>query len=277
MSMRRNTDFQLAMPRFTGAVRGLILLTTVVYVVLLLLMAFQREMASLVFGLGGLSPAGIQHHFYWQFLTYGFLHQDPLNFLLWMLAIYFLGSSVEDSIGSRAFVELYLLSIIASGVMGFLLSLSGYFSQGAALGAGAAGNAILMVFYLLSRNAPIFVFPIPIPIPTKYVVIFAAAVEGAYWLLYHFAMFYTVELLGFVAGYGWYKLLWRKSSLLGAVEDQVYGVRNAYYRWKRRRAGKKFEVYMRKHDRAGYFDEHGNYRDPKEKKDNGESSPPWVN
>ncbi|HLH09830.1 MAG TPA: rhomboid family intramembrane serine protease [Terriglobales bacterium] len=275
--MRRNTDFQLGMPRFTGAVRGLILFTTAVYIVLLLLMAFQRELATVVFGLGSLSPEGIQHHFYWQFLTYGFLHQDPLNFLLWMLAIYFLGSSVEDNIGSRSFFEMYLVSIIASGVLGYLLSFSGYFAQGVALGAGAAGNAILMVFYLLSRNAPIFVFPIPIPIPTKYVVIFAAAVEGAYWLLYHFSLFFTVELLGFVAGYGWYKLLFRKSSVLGVVEDRFYGIRNAYYRWKRRRAGKKFEVYMRKYDRERYFDEHGNYREPNDKKDNGESSGPWVN
>lgn len=275
--MRRDSSFQLSMPRFSGAVRGIILLTSAIYIVILLLMAFQRGLADIIFAMGGLSPQGIASHWYWQFLTYGFIHQDPLNFLLWMLAIYFIGSSVEDSIGSRSFIEMYLFSIIGAGVMGYFVSLSGYFGQGAAIGCGAAGNAVLMVFYLFSRNAPIFVFPIPIPIPTKYVVIFAAAVEGAYWLLSHFSLFFTVELLGFVSGYAWYKLLWRKKSLLGVVEDRIYGVRNSYYRWKRRRAGKKFEVYMRKYDKERYFDEYGNYRDPKDKKDNGENQPPWVN
>ena len=86
-------------------------------------------------------------------------------------------------------------------------------------------------------------------------------------------------LLGLLVGFLWFRLLWHRKSLVGAVEDQVFGVRNAYYKWKRRRAGKKFEVYMRKYDKDRYFDQYGNYRepDPKDKKDNGENRGPWVN
>jgi hypothetical protein len=55
-------------------------------------------------------------------------------------------------------------------------------------------------------------------------------------------------------------------------------MRNSYYKWKRRRAARKFQVYMRRHGRDVYFDEHGNYRDPDvDKKDGGSQSPPWVN
>ncbi len=161
-------------------------------------MAFQKQLADTVFSLGVLSPDGIGHHWYWQFLTYGFLHQDPLNFLLSMLAIYFIGASVQERIGSRAFTEMYLIAIVGAGILGYLMSLTGYFAQGMALGSGPAANAILMVFYLLFRDTPIFIFPLPIPIPTKYVVIFTAAVEGAYWLLTHFSLFFTVQLLGLV-------------------------------------------------------------------------------
>ena len=32
-----------------------------------------------------------------------------------------------------------------------------------------------------------------------------------------------------------------------ATSERVYGLRNSYYRWKRKRAARKFEVYMRKH------------------------------
>jgi hypothetical protein len=57
-------------------------------------------------------------------------------------------------------------------------------------------------------------------------------------------------------------------------------LRNSYYRWKRRRAARKFEVYMRKHDRKVTFDEHGNYIPPEEDqggKKNGGSKSGWVN
>jgi membrane associated rhomboid family serine protease len=277
--MRRNTNFQLGMPRFSGAVRGLVLLSSAIYGLLLLLRLMQPDLAGLVLALGALSPVGIGHHWYWQFLTYGFLHhpEDPLNLLLSMLAVYFIGSAVQDRIGSRAFVEMYLISVVGAGILGYVLSFTG-FAQGAAMGSGPAANAILMVFFLLFRDTPIFVFPVPIPIPTKYVVIFTGAIEGVYFLLSH-SLFNAMLLLGLLVGFLWFRLLWHRKSLVGAVEDQVFGFRNAYYKWKRRRAGKKFEVDMRKYDKDRYFDQYGNYRepDPKDKKDNGENRGPWVN
>ena len=47
--------------------------------------------------------------------------------------------------------------------------------------------------------------------------------------------------------------------------------------WKRRRAARKFEVYMRDHDRTVTFDEHGNYIPPDDDKKNGGSKSGWVN
>ena len=60
--------------------------------------------------------------------------------------------------------------------------------------------------------------------------------------------------------------------------ERYFGMRNSYYRWKRRRAARKFEVYMRKHDREVTFDEHGNYIPPDDTdKHNGGSKSGWVN
>src|SRR6202035_13544 len=121
--------------------------------------------------------------------------------------------------------------------------------------------AILMAFFLFNRGAPIMLFPIPIQIPVKWIVLFTAAVELAYLLLSHFALFYFILLLDLGAGYVWFSLfLTRKTSL--RVSEKYFSVRNSYYRWKRRRAARKFEVYMRKHDRTVTFDEHGNYISP---------------
>jgi hypothetical protein len=138
-----------------------------------------------------------------------------------------------------------------------------------------------MVFFLLNRDAPIMLMFIPIPIPVKYLVMFSAAVEAAYFLIYHFALFYLVLLLGLVSGYLWYRFAWKRAAVFGMIGGRVEDIRGGYHRWKRRRAGKKFQVYMKKHnqDAKDYFDEYGNFRPPddKDKKNGGSTGGGWVN
>jgi hypothetical protein len=111
----------------------------------------------------------------------------------------------------------------------------------------------------------------------KWIVLGIAAIETAYLLLSQFALFYLVALLGLGVGYIWYMaFLTRRQTSLG-ISERFYGLRNGYYRWKRRRAARKFEVYMRKHDRTVTFDEHGNYIPPDDDKKNGGGKSGWVN
>lgn len=277
--MRQTGNFQFGFPRFTGALRYIVLFSAAIWIALVLLAAFDRPTEQAIEVIGSLHPVAIQHGWIWQFVTYGFVDLDPWHFLMTMLAVYFLGSSVQERIGSRAFLELYFTSVIMSGVLGFILSLTRVMGQGPAFGAGAAADAILIVFYMLFRDAPIMLFPLPIQIPVKWIVLFTVVIEGAYFFIYQFALFYLVLLLGLVSGYVWYKFMWRRTSMFATVGDRVYGMRNSYHRWKRRRAARKFQVYMRKHqhDPKQYFDEYGNFRPPddSDKKDGGKGG--WVN
>jgi membrane associated rhomboid family serine protease len=277
--MPRNTSFDLGLPPFRGAVRQIILASVAIYVVILLLMAFAQGAGQTVLALGTLDPAHIRQGWLWQFVTYAFMYVDPWNFALSLVGIYFLGSAVEERIGAAAFYGLFFGSIVLSAFTGFVLSLTGVIAQGPAQGSGAATNAILMVFYLFNRGAPIMLFPIPIRIPVKWIVLFTAAIETAYLLLYHFALFYFILLLGLGAGYVWYVLFLARRTSLGFTE-RIYAIRNEYYRWKRRRAARKFEVYMRQHNQTVKFDEHGNYIPPEDTgadKKNGGSKSGWVN
>jgi membrane associated rhomboid family serine protease len=277
--MARNTSFDIGLPPFRGAVRQIIIFSAVIYVVILLLMAFAQGIGQAVLEHGILDPARVREGWLWQFVTYAFIYVDPLNFVMSLLGIYFLGWAVEERIGPARFYGLFFGSIILSGLAGFALSLTGVVGQGSALGSGAASNAILMVFYLFNRGAPIMLFPIPIQIPVKWIVLFIAAIETAYLLLSHFALQYLVLLFGLAAGYMWYVFFLTRRTSIGAKPSSD-GIRNAYYRWKRRRAARKFEVYMRKHDRKVTFDEHGNYIPPEEDqggKKNGGSKSGWVN
>jgi|GEM_PF-277540 len=289
-----------AFPPFTGAVRSIILISAAIYVVILLLAAFAPPLAATIVALGTLTRETVLQGWVWQFLTYGFVNVDPLNFVLSMLGVYFLGGAVEAQLGRRRFVQLYLSSLIVAGMLGFALSLTRVVGNGPALGPGAAANAILMVFFLLNRNATIIPIPIPFPVPVRFIVFISAGIEAAYLLLNRFALFYLVLLLGMAAGYLWFAVVLGRdrgpARAFGGrgLSDRAYagpgvtakseglfaGMKNAYYRWKRKRAARKFEVYMRDHDRNVKFDEHGNYIPPADeapKKSNGGDRGGWVN
>jgi membrane associated rhomboid family serine protease len=276
--MPRNTSFEMMLPPFRGAVRQIVLASVAIYVVILLLMSFAQPSGQMLLTLGILDPAHIRQGWVWQFVTYAFMYVDPLDFVLSLLGVYFLGSAVQERVGAGPFYGLFFSGIALAGIVGFALSFTGVIAQGAAMGSGVAANAILMVFYLFNRNAPLMLFPLPIQIPVKWIVLGVAAIETAYLLLSHFALFYCVLLLGLGAGYVWHAVFFSRGVSL-RVSERFYAARNEYYRWKRRRAAKKFEVYMRAHDRKVEFDEHGNYIPPEDSppKGNGGSKSGWVN
>jgi membrane associated rhomboid family serine protease len=276
--MTRTSTFQFGLPRFQGAVRKIILLTLGIWIAIILLWAFDRRDASLLLGIGQLNPELVKHGWVWQFVTYAFVHLAPGHILFTLVAVYFIGSSVQERIGSSAFAQLYVGSSLIAGVAGFLLSLTGHVGAGTAIGAGAAANGVLMVFYLLYRGASIYLFPLPFQIPVFWVVVAIGGIETAYFVLTGFSLFYMVQLFGLGAGYVWYRFLYRRTAF-AVFQGGMLDLRNRYHRWKRRRAGKKFRVYMRKHeqDPKQYFDEYGNFKPPGEK-DKGDRGPGgWVN
>jgi membrane associated rhomboid family serine protease len=276
--MPRNTSFEMMLPPFRGAVRQIIIASAAIYVVILLLMSFAPAAGSTLLMFGILDPAHIRQGWLWQFVTYAFMYVDPLEFVLSLLGVYFLGSAVQERVGRGSFYSLFFSSIALSGIAGFVLSLTGVIARGSANGSGAAANAILIVFYLFNRDAPLMLFPIPIQIPVKWIVLGIGAIETAYLLLSHFALFYCVTLLGMGAGYVWHAAFFSRGASL-RISERFYAARNEYFRWRRRRAARKFEVYMRKHDRDVHFDEHGNYIPPDDNppKGNGGSKSGWVN
>ena len=274
--MPRNTSSEMGLPPFRGAVRQIVLVCVAFYVFILLLAAFAPRVGAAVLEIGALDPGHVRHGWIWQLVTYAFMAGDPWQFAVSVAGVYFLGPTVEDRIGPARFWIFFLGSSTLAALAGFALSLTGVIAQGSALTVGAATNAILMVFYLFNRDAPIMAFFV-IRIPVKWLVLFFAAIETAYLLIYHFALYYFVLLLGLGAGYVWYSLfLTRKTSL--HLSEKYFSLRNSYYRWKRRRAARKFEVYMRDQNRTVTFDEHGNFVPPEESdKKNGGGKSGWVN
>ena len=67
----------------------------------------------------------VQHHFYWQFVTYMFTHANIGHILFNMLGLFFFGVQIEKQIGSSEFLLYYLLTGILSGIFSFLVYLAG--------------------------------------------------------------------------------------------------------------------------------------------------------
>src|SRR5579859_1102364 len=99
----RNQSFEMGLPPFRGAVRQIILASIAIYIVLLLLLAFAPTIGAAVFEIGVLRPEHIRQGWIWQLVTYAFMYQDPLDFLLSLVGIYFIGSAVEEQVGSGRF------------------------------------------------------------------------------------------------------------------------------------------------------------------------------
>ena len=83
-----------------------------------------------------------------------------------------------------------------------------------------------------------------------------------------------LQLSGALAGFLFVRFAPRRGVVFG-VSEKLFGMRNSYYRYKRRRAARKFEVYMKKQNREVHFDKEGRYIDPDERRDPNDRR--WMN
>lgn len=65
----------------------------------------------------GLSLAGLKEGYLWQLLTYQFLHGGILHLLLNCWGIYIFGHVIEETLGRKRMLTVYLLSGVAGGAL----------------------------------------------------------------------------------------------------------------------------------------------------------------
>jgi len=271
----------LSFPPFTPWVKKLVLACAGIYFLQVLLERFSPPAYDWVvrdhFGLSG---AGVMHGQIWQLVTYSFLHFNLWHLLVNMLTLWMFGSQEEQDWGSRRFLEFYLFCVVGAALVTVAVSYTGFGMTPRTPTIGASGGiyGLLIAFGMLYGDRELFLFPIPFLIKAKYLVgilifiVLISTFQPSQGGVANFA-----HLGGLFFGFLYLKLL-PKRGLGYAASEQYFSVRNSYYRWKRRRAAKKFEVYMRDHDRKVTFDEHGNYIPPDENdKTNGGSKSGWVN
>ncbi|MGH8623222.1 MAG: rhomboid family intramembrane serine protease [Burkholderiales bacterium] len=111
----------------------------------------------------------------WTFVTYMFVHDGVLHLAFNMLALFWLGSAVEERLGGAGFIAYYLWCGLGGAVLSYALMQVVPVS----LVVGASG-AIYGVAYAFARfwpDRPMYVFPLPNPIPAKWLVTFLVALS----------------------------------------------------------------------------------------------------
>jgi len=276
----------LSFPPFTRAIKTLVAINAGVYFLGLILVAVgQGSLANTILTPFVLRAHDVVHGHIYQLLTYGFLHAGFFHLFFNMLMLWMFGSMLETTWGSRRFMEFFLFGVLGAGLgtvaLAYTLGSVIHLAPGTpTVGASGGIYAIFMAAAMLFGDQEVYMFPFPFAIRLKYLVGILAFVALAGALGDSGGTANAAHLSGLLFGYLYVKFVPARGLLFSASEFS-YGLTNRYYRWKRRRAGKKFQVYMKKHnqDPSDYFDEYGNFRPPEDKgkKKNGGSTGGWVN
>ena len=261
MAFRSNGPVTVALPPFRGVTRQIILLALTVFFGLLICGLVAPGLPGIIMGLFALQPDTVAHPLLWQLVTYPFLNTGLLGMLFGALTVWFFGSSLEDELGSRWLREFFLVCTIGGGVLASVLALAvGRNVEGLLSGAGATSLwpfslALLLVFARLHPNQELN-FNFLLRVKAKYIAMIYLLIYLAILLSQHERFETAVVLTNAVAGWLYVRFAPRR-GIGFAGREGWYGLQNAWSREKRRRAAKKFTVYMQKQGRDVRFDESG--------------------
>jgi membrane associated rhomboid family serine protease len=105
-------------------------------------------------------------HYYWQLLTYMFMHGSWSHLLGNMIGLLFFGVYIEKQLGSKEFLLFYLLCGILCGAASLAIYLAAGFYGVLLVGASGAVYAVLLLFAVIFPRSTVFIMGmIPVPAP----------------------------------------------------------------------------------------------------------------
>jgi hypothetical protein len=250
-----------AFPDFHGATRRLVLANLVAYFLLAIAGMLAPDATGSALRHLLFYPDSFLHGAIWQPLTYSLVHPTSLvvSTLFELLSIWFLAGFLEAFHPDTWVMGLYASSVVGSAFAAVLIYL-------AAVAMGSSSSTIplygcfggifglLIAIGILYGDVQFQMFFV-IGIKARYMAIIYALVAVA-MLFGSMRMYAFAQIGGALAGYAFIRLSPRRGFSF-ALSERWYGLRNNYYRWKRRRAARKFEVYMKSQGRTVKFDGNG--------------------
>jgi len=255
------TKLEIALPEFRGLTRLLVLWNLGTFFALLILMTARIVGIDFVLAHLAYTPRAFFAWQIWQPLTTSFVQLSMLSTLFDLLTMWFLGSLIEEWHGTRWFGGLYAVSVLGSLAtataiyLGFHLLAPSLDAPNAILyGMGDGLFGLLVAIGVLHGDVEFRLFFLVL-VKARYVAIIAALIALA--SAFGEAPVYAISMLG-AGGAAYVYLRWApRRGFAFNVSERFYGLRNRYYRWKRKRAASRFQVYMKKQGRTVRFDGQG--------------------
>lgn len=275
--MPRSSPTTLSLPPFSGATRKIVLLNVAAFFGMAILLWLSSSFGGLLRDHLVLEPLAVVHGEVWQLATYSLIDPSILSIVFSMLTLWFTGSLLEGAYGSRWLSELYWTSVIGGALLASVISFTHIFGMRPDVIAVSAWTGVfgLLVAIAMRFGDQEFYLWFLIRVKAKYLVTIYILIAVAVLLKQANSFGALLQLAGAFSGFLFVRFAPRRGFALG-ITERFYGLRNAYYRQKRRRAARKFEVYMRKQNREVHFDKEGRYIDPDElRKDPNDKR--WMN
>jgi membrane associated rhomboid family serine protease len=210
-----------------------------------------------------LVPAQVVRGYIWQPVTYLFLHSlgGPGHILFNMLGLWMFGAPIEETWGTKRFVQYYFLCGVGAGL--FVANLFWGSPGQSVIGASGAIYGLLLAFGMLFPEQEILIAFL-IPIKAKYLVM----IFGGIAFVFSFQRGSTVSNLahlgGMLFGFVYMKTQFGRSSRRGSRFD--FDLAQKWKEYRLQRARRKFKVYMKKHGPGPSGSSRGS-----------SSNDPWVN
>jgi membrane associated rhomboid family serine protease len=257
--MARMGPMPFAFPDFSGATRRLVLVNLGTFFALLLADLAFRGTAGAFAAHMQMTPSLFLHGELWQPLTYSFIHPSLVGTLFELLSLWFLASFLETARTDGWVMGLYAVSVVGTALAAVIIYIVserlGYpIEQSSLYGCMGGIFGLLIAIGVLYGDTQFLLF-FAIGIKARYLAAIYALITLA-MLFGQSKMYAFAQLGGAVAGLIYIRMAPRR-GISFMMSESWYGLRNQYYRWKRRRAGRKFEVYMRKQGRTVKFDGRG--------------------
>jgi len=130
------------------------MINVAVFVVQATMESWARSAYDQATTLFALSQKGLLQGHVWQLVTYQFMHGGLLHLLVNMLLVFFFGRAIEDALGRKGVLRIYLLSGVVGGLVQLLYQvvmqkLTHSYYGASVVGASASGLGLLAAFATL--------------------------------------------------------------------------------------------------------------------------------
>jgi membrane associated rhomboid family serine protease len=243
LGTRYRTSASLLFPSFPPGVKWLISANVVIYILQLLFVDSMLAGRPILLWLNLMPSDVLRRGEIWQLATYMFLHASITHILFNMLTLWMFGAAVEQTWGTRRFLQFYFICGIGAGICVVFANLI-FGTNQPTIGASGAIYGVLLAFGMLFPDQEILLMFL-FPIKAKFAVMIFGAIAFLGSLQGGGTVSNVAHLGGMLVGYLYIRQQF-SSRPRSRVASPSFSPSGWWRDYKMQRAKKKFQVYMKK-------------------------------